>query len=149
MNRYLSAVFAVLAVAGVACASPSTSDGSAAAASASASETEGAQDHALLLGELAMRQVLSRKLLGADSNKGYVRLKALLEGQDALKGTGIVGVKMGSVICERALGKDECDIEIFDLDDKSTPEEEESVWKLRVNIFQGTVTSAKFGLTAG
>lgn len=56
---------------------------------------------------------------------------------------------LGKMECDRATGKDICAIEVMILDDETTEEAEETLYRLDVHVYQGTATSAVWTLIAG
>lgn len=83
------------------------------------------------------RTVVEKKLVNADARR-VLRL-ALETGRATL----------GDMTCDRALGSDFCLIDVAVLDDETTEEAEETLYRLRVSIREGKVVSARWELIAG
>jgi hypothetical protein len=83
------------------------------------------------------RSVVDKKLVDKESRS--VLILALETGR----------ASFGAMECDRAVGTDGCAISVFVHDDPTTDEAEETVYQLDVNIYQGTVKSAKLELIAG
>lgn len=83
------------------------------------------------------RTVVEKKLVDSDARKV---IKLALE-------TGKAG--FGKMDCDRGLGSDYCSFDVFIKDDETTEEAEETLYRLDVRIYQGSVVSAKWELVAG
>lgn len=56
---------------------------------------------------------------------------------------------LGKMQCDRALGTDVCVMDVMVLDDQTTAEAEETLYRLEVHVIQGSVHSARWELIAG
>lgn len=99
----------------------------------------GADDeYAALVGKQTIaRSVVAKKLVDRESREA---ISLALETGKA---------KLGTMECDRATGKDVCVIELYILDDETTPDAEEALYFLRTTIIQGTVVAAELELVAG
>jgi hypothetical protein len=83
------------------------------------------------------RTVVEKKLV---NNSARSVIKLALE-------TGKAG--FGKMTCDRALGTDHCSFDVFIKDDESTPDAEETLYRLDVRLLQGKVSSAVWNMIAG
>lgn len=87
--------------------------------------------------QVIARTVVDKNLVDKEARE--VLLLALETGRAAF----------GKMECDRATGKDICAIDVFIKDDETTEEAEETLYRLDVRVYQGTVTSALWTLIAG
>lgn len=83
------------------------------------------------------RSIVEKRLVKAEARE--VILLALETGKAGF----------GNMECDRATGNDYCSFDVFIKDDKSTPDAEETLYRLDVRFIQGKLISAEWHMIAG